>query len=140
MGKLEGIQPEPFLLKKINKSSFSYDDFFEFLSRRRNASEPGLNGIPYKIYKNCSKTSKSIFKIFQASFKRCEISVQWQRTQEICISKVSSPSENKLSDFRPIAFLSVEGKLLFSLFSKCLETRLIHSNQFINNAIQKCCM
>ena len=50
------------------------------------------------------------------------------------------PCENKLSDFCPVAPLNVEGKLFFSLVSKCLETHLIHNNKFINNSIQKGCM
>ena len=80
------------------------------------------------------------FKIFQACFKRCEIPIQWESAQEICIPKVSSLSENKLSDFRSIVRLSVEGKPFFSLVSKRLDTHLIHNNKFINNFIQKSCM
>ena len=66
------LPPEPSLLKKFNKSSFPYDDFFEILSTRRNASAPGLNGIPYKVYLRF----KCLFKIFQGCFKRCEIRIQ----------------------------------------------------------------
>ena len=140
LDNLEGLPPEPPLLKKINKSCFSLDDFFEILSSRRNASAPGLNGMPYKVYKKCPKISKFLFKISQTCFKRCKIPTQWQSAQEIYIPKVSSPLENKLSDFRPIALLNVEGKLFFSLFSKRLEAHLIHNNKFIDNSIQKGCM
>ena len=52
-------------------------------------------------------------------------------------SQNSSPSENKLSDFLPIALLKVKRKLFFSFVSKRLEVHLIHSNKFINNSIQK---
>ena len=92
MGNLEGLPSEPSLLKKINKSGFSYD-FLEILSSHRNASAPSLNGITYKVYKTCTKISKFLFKNFQACFKRCEIPIQWQSAQEIYIPKVSSPSE-----------------------------------------------
>ena len=139
LGNLEDLRPELFL-KKFNKSSFSYNDFLEILLTHRNSSAPGLNGITYKVYKKCSKISKFLFKIFQACFKRCEIPIQWRSAQEIHIPKVSNPSENKLSDFRPIALLNVEGKLFVSLVSKRLETHLIHNNKFINNSIQKGCM
>ena len=138
LGNLEG--PERPLLKKSNKSCFSFADFFEILSSRRNASAPGLNGISYKVYKKCPKISKFLFKIFQTCFKRCEIPIQWRRAQEIYIPKLSSSSENKLSDFRPIALLNVEGKLFFSVVSKHLEAHLIHNNKFIDNSIQKSCM
>ena len=116
LGNLGGPQPEPLLLKKINKSPFPYDDFFEILSTCRNASAPGLNGICYKVYKKCSKIGKFLFKIFQACFERFKILIQWQRAPEIYILKVSSHSEEKLSNFRPISsFLNVSGKLFFSV-------------------------
>ena len=140
LGNLEGLPSEPLLLKKFNKSFFSYDDFLDILSSRRNTSAPGLNGIPYKVYKKCPRISKFLFKFFQACFKRCEIPIQWRSAQEIYMPKVSSPSENKLSDFRAIALLNVEGKLFFILVSKRLETHLIHNNKFISNSIQKGCM
>ena len=76
MGNVEGLLPEPSLLKKFNKSSFPDDDFLEILSTGRNAFAPGLNAIPYKVYKNCSKITKFLFKNFQACFKRCEIPIQ----------------------------------------------------------------
>ena len=46
LGNLEDLPPEPSLLKKFNKSSFSYNDFLEILLKCTNASAPGLNGIP----------------------------------------------------------------------------------------------
>ena len=63
LGNLEGLPPEPPLLKKFNKSSFSYDDFFAILATHRNASAPGLNGIPYKVNKKCPKPA-NFFSIF----------------------------------------------------------------------------
>ena len=78
LGNLENLPPEPSFLKKLNKVSFSYNDFLEILLTHRNASGPGLNGITYKVYKKCSKISKFLFKIFQACSKRCEILIQWQ--------------------------------------------------------------
>ena len=32
LGNIEGLPPEPLLLKKFNKSCFSFDDFYEILS------------------------------------------------------------------------------------------------------------
>ena len=83
LGNLEGLPPEPPLLKKFNKSSFLYDDFFAILATHRNASAPGLNGIPYRVYQKCLKTSQFLFKIFRACFKRCKINIQQRSAQEI---------------------------------------------------------
>ena len=136
LGNLD-LSSEPSLFKKINKSSFSYDDFLEIFLAHRNAFATGLNGIPYKIHKKCSKKTKCLFKVIQACSKRCEIRIEWRSAQEIYIPTVRNPSEKKLSDFRLIVLLNVEGKLFFSLVSMCLETHLIHSNKFINKSIQK---
>ena len=70
LGNLEGLPPEPPLLKKFNKSSFSYDDFFVILATRRNASAPGLNGIPYKVYKKCPKKKPISFQNFSCLFQK----------------------------------------------------------------------
>ena len=94
----------------------------------------------YIYHWSIPKISKFFFNIFQACFKSCEIPIQWWSAQKIYIPKVSSLSENKLSDFHPIALLNIEGKLFFSLISKCLETYMIHDNKFINNSIPKGCM
>ena len=45
LSNLENLPPKPSLLKKVNKSYFSDNDFFEILLIQRNASAPGLNGI-----------------------------------------------------------------------------------------------
>ena len=88
-----------------------------------------------------SQNKQICFQNFSNLFKRFEIPIQWQSAQEmIYIPKVSSPSENKLSDLRPIALLNVEGKLFFSLVSKHLEAHLIHNNEFKDNSTQKGCM
>ena len=134
LGNLQGLPAEPPLLKKFNKSSFSYNHFFEILLTCRNALAPGLNVIPYKVYKKYFKTSKFLCKNFQACFKRYEIPIQWRSAQEIHIPKFTNPSESKLSDFGPITLLNVESKHFFNLVSKHLEAHLIH-NKFINNYI-----
>ena len=125
---MEGLPPEPLLLKKFKKSSFSYDEFFAILATRRNASAPGLNGIPYKFYKKCPKTRQFLFKIFHACLERCEIPMQWRSAQEIYIPKVNTPSDTEPSDFLPIALLNVEGKPFCSLISKRLEILTTNSS------------
>ena len=85
-----------------------------------------------------AQNKQILFKILQTCFKKSKN--PWGSAQEIYIPKVSSPSENKLSDFRPIVLLNVEGKVFFSLVCKRLEVHLIHNNKFINNSIQKGCM
>ena len=68
-----------------------------------------------------------------------KIPLQWWSAKEIYIPKVKPPTEHNISDFRPTALPNVEGKLFFSLVSRCLETYLI-SNKIINKSVQKGCM
>ena len=56
-GQLEGLPAQSQLMKMFKKGCFFYDDFLSLLSSRRNASSPGLNGIPYKVYKKCSNVN-----------------------------------------------------------------------------------
>ena len=66
--------------------------------------------------------------------------LQLQSAKEIYIPKVNPPTAHKISDFRPIALLSVDGKLSFSLVSRHLEKHLISNRKFINKSVQKGCM
>ena len=81
-----------------------------------------------------------LFNVFKSCVKNCVIPIQWRYAKEIYIPKSKTPSESNIKDFRPIALLNVEGKLLFSLISKRLEAHLIANNSFINTSIQKGCM
>ena len=62
--EVEGLPDKPSLQKSFPTNCFSFEQFFQILSTRRNASAPGLNGIPYKVYKKCPKINKFLFKIF----------------------------------------------------------------------------
>ena len=61
LGELEYLPPQPQVIQMFKKCCFFYDDFLNLLSSRRKASAPGLNSIPYKVYKKCSKVSKFLF-------------------------------------------------------------------------------
>ena len=45
--ELEGLSPQPQIIKIFKKGCFCVDDFLKSLSSRGNASAPGLNGNPY---------------------------------------------------------------------------------------------
>ena len=64
LADLEGLPDKPPLQKSFLTNCFSFDDFFQILSTWRNASGPGLNVIPYKVYKKCPKINKLLSEIF----------------------------------------------------------------------------
>ena len=137
---LNGLPSAPTPTYKFNNANLKIDDFFFRLNSRRNGSSPGLNGIPYKVYKKRPKIMSFLFKIFLSCVKQSVVPVQWRAASEAYIPKEVPPNSNKIEDFRPIALLNVEGKLFFSLLSKGMEDHIIHKNSFINVAIQKGCM
>ena len=137
---LKGLLPTPNLSKSFNFSSLKYDDFKHLLCTQHNASSPGLNGIPYKVYKKCPQIGTFLFNLFKCCIKNCVVPIQWRYAKEIYIPKSKTPVSSNIKDFRPIALLNVEGKLLFRLISKRLQSHIITNNKLINTSIQKGCM
>ena len=77
LGRLEGLLAQLQLIKMFKKGCFSYGDFLSLLSSCRNASAPGLNGSPYKVYRKCFKLREYIFQILKCAFSKCKIPLQW---------------------------------------------------------------
>ena len=102
LGELEGLPLQSHVIKMFKKACFSYYDFLNLLSSHRNASAPGLNGIPYKVYKKSSKLSKFLFQILKCAFSKGEIPLQCQSAREAYIPKsvfqvlswIASPDQN----------------------------------------------
>ena len=140
LDNLEGLPPDPTIKEPFLSKFLNYDDFGKILSTRRNKSCPGINGIPYKVYKKCTQISSFLFKIFVSCHKHSVVPIQWRYAMEFFIPKVKPFSQSNVKDFRPIALLNVEGKLFFSLLSKRLEQHIITNYKFLDKSIQKGCM
>ena len=61
---LEGLPSSTNLKVPFSSKSLSFDEFSAILATRRNASCPGLNAIPYKVYKQCTQIRRFHFNIF----------------------------------------------------------------------------
>ena len=96
LADLEGLPHKPPLQKSFATNCFSFEQFFQILSTRRNASAPGLNGIPYKVYKKCPKINKFLFKIFLSCMNKGIIPLQWRSPKEIYIPKVKPPTAHNI--------------------------------------------
>ena len=137
---LKDLPEQPNILKGFNTSKFNFSDFMRFVNSRRNSSSPGINMIPYRVYKKCPQICSFLFNIFGLCLKHCFVPVQWRVATEVYIPKAKPPNPNNIKDFRPISLLNVEGKLFFSLVSNRLENHIITNNKLINSSIQKGCM
>jgi hypothetical protein len=58
------IQPEP-LNVQFNEKEPSLKEINDVVKKGRMSSAPGLNGIPYKVYKNCPMITTRVWKIFK---------------------------------------------------------------------------
>ena len=137
---MKDLPPNTLLKKNFDCSSLKFRDIQCVLASRRAGSSPGLNQIPYKVYKHCPQISSFLFNIFKSCMSRSFIPVQWRIASETYIPKVNPPDPSSIKDFRPIALLNVEGKLFFSLISLRLENHIIKNNGLIDKSIQKGCM
>ena len=87
------------LLKPFPTNCFSFKDFLQILSTWKNASDPGVNGIPYKVYKKCPKINKFLFKFFLSCVNKGIIPLQWGNAKEIYIPKDNPPTGHNISHF-----------------------------------------
>ena len=93
---LDGLPPAPALCHEFNSSNFKFEDFTEILNSRRNASSPGLNMIPYKVYKKCHRITSCLFKIFQSSLKVSVIPVHWRVASEVYVPNKKPPIDQMI--------------------------------------------
>ena len=68
---LEGLPSSPNVKVPFSSKSLSFDGFSAILVTRRNASCPGLNAIPYKVYKQCTQIRKFLCNILFMSQTFC---------------------------------------------------------------------
>ena len=91
-------------------------------------STPGINMIPYKVYKSVLKLYHSFLKFFSIHFKTNNCA----NTLEGCFwglySNDKTPNPESIDEFQPISILNVEEKLFFSLLSKWLEDHIVKKN------------
>ena len=137
LGTLAGLPDLPPPLKQFTDRKFSFQELQSILKKTRNNSRPGLNQIPYKLYKKCPTTCKILLKAMNQIRPKCNVPLQWRINDGCFIPKVGQPREDKIEDFRQIALLNVERKLFWSLVARRLYKFLVDDNQFISVACQK---
>ena len=137
---LMDLPPSPAVSIAFDPSSFKLKDFENLVQSHRNASAPGINMIPYKVYKKSPKLMMFLFKLCVSCQRNQVIPIYWQIAHEVYIPKNKPPNTHSIRDFRPISLMNVEGKLFFSLVSQRLVSHIINSNKFVNTSIQKGCM
>ena len=72
---LDGLPPAPTLLKDFDSTSVRYQDLLPILNSRSNTSSPGINMIPYKVYKKWPQITSFLFKLFKSCLKLSDVPI-----------------------------------------------------------------
>ena len=106
----------------------------DVVHRARASSAPGPSGTSYKVYKNCPKLLRRLWKILRVIWRRGKIPDQWRVAEGVWIPKEENSTH--IDQFRIISLLCVEAKIFFSVMSRRLSTFLVKNN-YIDTSVQK---
>ena len=137
LGELEGLPDIDANMASFNSDKFKTSDLYQVVKKKRNASQPGPNQIPYKVYKKCPKLRNYLFRIMLKAAKDKLIPLNWRVSDGIMIPKVQIPRQSNLADYRQIALGNVEGKLFWSLIAQRFYNHLVTKNKLIDTKFQK---
>ena len=99
---LDGLPPPPSISSPFFSQKLTYSEFMKVVNTRRNGSAPGINKIPYKVYKKCPNICSFLFRLFKSCFKNCVVPLQWRIASEVYIPKSKDPDSSKIKDFRSV--------------------------------------
>ncbi|GFO27371.1 reverse transcriptase [Plakobranchus ocellatus] len=112
----------------------SLQEVIVVVNKARAKSAPGLNGVPYLLYKRCPNVLKKLHKILRSAWKNIKISKEWMTAEGVYIPK--EQDSRGINQFRPISLLNVECKLFFSVMASRL-TKHLTENGYLDTSVQK---
>jgi hypothetical protein len=101
---------------------------------KKNGAAPGMNGLPYIIYKKCPSIIYYLHLIIKKVWESGDIPHDWAMAYISLIAK--SSNLDLPSEFRPIAVGDTAGKIFFSIIADRLQHYMV-SNNYIKRAVQK---
>ena len=106
----------------------------EFIHKARACSATGLNGISFKLYKNCPTVLEQLVCLLQRAWREGYVTQEWCLADGVWIPK----EENSIGvgSFRPISLLNLEGKIFFGGIARRMTSFLLQ-NKYINTSVQK---
>lgn len=111
-----------------------FGEVLDFVRKARAGSAPGVNGISYKLYKNCPRVLRKLTGLLQRTWKQGTVPQDWCLANGIWIPK--EMNSKGIPNFRPISLLNIEGKIFFGVIAQRM-TSFIMSNKYINTSVQK---
>ena len=110
------------------------EEFSEICRKKSNSSAPGLNGIPYLLYKRCDQVRRLLWTLLQRIWVERKIPSTFQVGRVRLLPKSSDTSHPK--HMRPISVLNSEGRLFWTVFQKRLSCYML-DNGYISPRFQK---
>ena len=104
------------------------------LKKARSGSAPGPNGITYQVYKKCPRLTRRLWRLLRVVWRKSESVSSWSRAEGCFIPK--QKNAEKITEFRTISLLNVEGKIYMAVLAKRLTTFML-SNKYIDTSVQK---
>ena len=106
----------------------------DVIRKARAGSSQGPNGIPYKVYKNCPRLTKRLWKHLRVIWRRGRLADSWHQAEGCFIPK--EENSETLKQFRTISLLNIEGKIFLAVLAKRMTTYMLN-NKYIHIAVQK---
>ena len=113
----------------------SFKEMMRHARTKRNSACPGLNSLPYLIYKKCNAIMRTAHLIFLKIFKSKDVPRDWAIAFVVLLQKTKGVLDD-LSEFRPIAITNTLGKIFFSIISARLQNLMVKNN-YIQTILQK---
>ena len=112
----------------------SLAELHKVIWKKKNGAAPGLNKLPYLIYKKCPSIVYFLHLIIKKVWNSTEIPDDWAMAYISLIAKTLNLDQP--SEFRPIAVGDSAGKIFFSIVADRLQDFMIN-NDYIKRSIQK---
>ncbi|PIK41126.1 hypothetical protein BSL78_22020 [Apostichopus japonicus] len=131
---LKGLKRPPKPTKPFKTKPPSLSELNSYLQKRRNASAPGTNRIPYLVWKKCPRTTQLLHEVICGIWRTAAIPMSWRTGETILISKEENTSDP--SCFRPITLKNSSGNLGMGILAQRTINYLTNNN-YIDQSIQK---
>ena len=125
----------PSRSKLFFEKSPSFKEVRKHTRNKKNNACPGLNSLPYLVYKKCPAIISLMHRIFVKIFEAKSIPKSWALAFVVLLQKKKRVLDEP-KEFLPIAITNTIGKIFFSLMAERLQKFLVE-NEYIKTSTQK---
>ena len=90
LGELDGLDDILMNIGKFNSEKFKISELSQIFLKRRKASWPGPNQIPYKVYMKCPRVMNCLFRIMLIAVRDKVFPLNWHISNWLMIPKTQN--------------------------------------------------